>query len=142
VRRINLGFGAVGYRDEAFATEYTFPETSWREGPGHTRDRGQVLRRQPAGGDSLKALVVSGIYGAEARIAQPKRFLQHCVEHRPEVTRRRVDDLQHLGGRGLLGESLVTLDCPLSQLPLRFVPFGSAFGKLTLQIGDELLGID
>jgi len=40
---------------------------------------------------------------------------------------RRIDDLQYLGGRGLPPQRLVTL--------------GSAFGKLTLQIGYELLGI-
>jgi hypothetical protein len=28
-----------------------------------------------------------------------------------------------------------------SQLPLRLVPFGSGFGKLTFEIGDTLLGI-
>ena len=37
----------------------------------------------------------------------------------------RVDDLQDLSGRGLLGTRVITLDRRLSQLPLRFVPFGS-----------------
>jgi hypothetical protein len=34
-----------------------------------------------------------------------------------------------------LGEHLITLDRPLGYLPMRFVLFGSAFGKLTLQVG-------
>ena len=45
-----------------------------------------------------------------------------------------LNDLQHLGGRGLLFERLVTLGCSLIKL-------GPALGKLTLQIGYELLGI-
>jgi hypothetical protein len=39
---------------------------------------------------------------------------------------RAADDLEHVAGRGLVFERLVTL--------------GSAFGKLTLQIGYELFG--
>jgi hypothetical protein len=69
------------------------------------------------------------------------RLLQNRVEHRREITRRRIDNPQYLGGRGLLSESLITLDRPLSQLPLRFVPFGSGYGKLTFEIGYPLLGI-
>jgi hypothetical protein len=68
-------------------------------------------------------------------------LLQYRVEHRSEVAGRAVDDLQDLGGCGLLVVSLITLDRPLSQLLLRFVPFGSAFGKLTFEIGYTLLGI-
>ena len=56
-----------------------------------------------------------------------QRLLEDRVEYRREVAGRGIDDLQHLGGRGLLLERLVTL--------------GSAFGKLTMQIGYELLGI-
>ena len=36
------------------------------------------------------------------RLAQPHRLFQHRVEHRREVAGRGVDDLQYLGGRGLL----------------------------------------
>ena len=34
--------------------------------------------------------------------AQRMGLLQNGVEHRREIAGRRVDDLQHLGGRGLL----------------------------------------
>jgi hypothetical protein len=54
-------------------------------------------------------------------------LFQDCVEHWGKVAGRGIDDLQYLGRRGLPLEGLVTL--------------GSAFGKLTLQIGYELLGI-
>jgi hypothetical protein len=56
-------------------------------------------------------------------------FLQDRVEHGSEIAGRGIgiDDLQYLGRRGLSLQRLVTL--------------GFALGKLTLQIGYELLGI-
>jgi len=59
--------------------------------------------------------------------AQPRGRFGHCVEHRLQVKRRAADDVEHIAGRGLVFERLVALD--------------SAFGKLTLQIGYELLAI-
>jgi hypothetical protein len=56
-----------------------------------------------------------------------QRLVEHRIEDRGEVAGRGVDDLQHLGARGLLLQRLVTL--------------GFALGKLTLQIGYELLRI-
>jgi len=38
----------------------------------------------------------------EGRIAQPRCLFEHRVEHRGEVAGRGIDDLQYLGGRGLL----------------------------------------
>ena len=35
-------------------------------------------------------------------LAQAHRLFEHRVEHRREVAGRGIDDLQHLGGRGLL----------------------------------------
>jgi len=52
------------------------------------------------------------------RIAQRERLFEHRVEHRPKLARRRIDDLEHLGDRGLLDE--------------RFVTFRSGFRQLTL----------
>src|SRR6516225_3232774 len=37
------------------------------------------------------------------------RPLEHCVEHRREITGRGIDDLQYLGGCGLLLQSLTRL---------------------------------
>src|SRR5262249_54089633 len=47
--------------------------------------------------------------GAERGVAKAVRFFKDYVEHRGQVTRRAVDDLQHLGRRGLLLQSLARL---------------------------------
>ena len=36
------------------------------------------------------------------RAAQTHRFFEHRIEHRRKIAGRGIDDLQHLGGRGLL----------------------------------------
>src|SRR5215469_1609157 len=41
--------------------------------------------------------------------AQPEGLLQYRVEHRREVAGRVVDNLQYLGGRGLLPQGLARL---------------------------------
>ena len=57
----------------------------------------------------------------------PHCLVEHRVEHRFELTGRGIDDPQHFGRRGFPLQRIVTL--------------GFALGKLTLQIGYELLGI-
>jgi hypothetical protein len=74
-----------------------------------------------------KLVAFMNIQVAKSGSAKAVGLLQDCVEYRLYVAGRGIDDLQHLSGRGLLLERLVAL--------------GSAFGKLTLQIGYELLGI-
>jgi len=66
------------------------------------------------------------------------RLLQYRVGDRREIAGRRVDDLQHLSGRSLLGKRFVTLGRPLIQLPLRFVPFGTALVKFASKVGNGL----
>ena len=85
-----------------------------------------VSRRHAPCRSKAKALAVVGSQLAELRAAQPHRLFEHRVENRGEVAGRGIDDLQYLGGRGLLSERLVAL--------------GSALGKLALQIGYEPLG--
>src|SRR6516165_7210778 len=68
-------------------------------------------------------------------------FLQYCVEDRGEIAGRRIDDLQHLGDRGLLGESLITLGFALVTLGFALGKFSVTLGKLTFEIGYPLLGI-
>ena len=46
-------------------------------------------------------MAVEGRERPEGRIAQVHRLFEHCVEHRGEVARRRIDDPQHLSSRGL-----------------------------------------
>jgi len=64
---------------------------------------------------------------AECTSEEPQRLFQNCLEHGCEIAGRRIDDLQHLGDRGLLLQRPVAF----SQLPLRL-------GKLALKIGYEL----
>jgi hypothetical protein len=78
-------------------------------------------------GDEVEQLAVERPNTRLIGIAQADRPLDHGVEHRREIAGRGIDDLQYLGGGGLLLERLVTL--------------GSAFGKLSLQIGYELFAI-
>src|SRR5262249_22173442 len=56
-----------------------------------------------------KMLTVNGYERAFARAAQGVGFLQYCVEDRGEVAGRGIDDLQYLGGRGLLLQCLARL---------------------------------
>ena len=53
-------------------------------------------------GHGEKTSPVIGEKMTEARSAQPHRPIEHCVEYWLEVATRGIDDLQYLGGRGLL----------------------------------------
>jgi hypothetical protein len=53
--------------------------------------------------------VLVKLKAAEGYAAQAVRLFQDCIEYRGEITRRRVDDAEHLGRRGLLFESLARL---------------------------------
>src|SRR6516165_1688654 len=75
----------------------------------------------------MEALAVKPSQKAESCPAKMQCFVEHCIEHRAEVARRRIDDLEDLGGRGL----------PLQRLG----KFSFTLGKLTFEIGDPLLGI-
>jgi hypothetical protein len=75
----------------------------------------------------LEAFAVAHEQRAVSGAAKIVCLLKYGLEHRREIAGRGIDDLQHLGGRGL----------PLQRL----VAFGSTLGKLTLQIGYEQLGV-
>jgi hypothetical protein len=85
-------------------------------------------------GTKMKAFTVPNSENAERRLAQPRSLFEHRLEDRREVAGRTVDDLQHLGGRGLLRQRLVTLCFALGK-------FSLTLGKLTFKIGCPLLGI-
>src|SRR5215469_4241124 len=55
---------------------------------------------------------------AERGLAQAQRLFEHGFEHWREITRRAVDDLQDLGGRGLPLQRLVTLGSALCKFSL------------------------
>jgi hypothetical protein len=77
--------------------------------------------------DRAEVLAVIKKQASKFGPAEGVRLIQDRVEHRPKVAGRRIDDLHYLGDRGLPLKRLVTLSL--------------ALGKLTLQIGYELLGI-
>jgi len=66
-------------------------------------------RRDTSRCDRAKAFPVGGDKNSEGCFAQPKRLIEHRVEDRREVAGRGIDDLQHLGGRGLLLRRLARL---------------------------------
>ena len=57
----------------------------------------------------MKAFSIVGIEDTKRGIAQPHRLFEHSVEHRREITRRGIDDLQHLCRGGLLLQCFVAL---------------------------------
>ena len=59
-------------------------------------------RRHAAERGRTSQLAIKGPQNAERRLAEAHRLVEHRVEHRREVAGRAVDDLQDLGGRGLL----------------------------------------
>ena len=69
----------------------------------------------PTAWDRLAALIrthslpIERVEDAKRGIAQPDCLLEHRVEHRGEVARRGIDDLQYLGGRSLLLQRLARL---------------------------------
>src|SRR5215472_8214275 len=67
------------------------------------------VARLPSCGAGAKAFAVVGVEVAMARSAQTYRLVQHRFEYRREVARRGIDDLQYLGGRGLLLQGLARL---------------------------------
>jgi len=64
---------------------------------------------------------------ANIDLTQSQGLVEHRVEHRREVARRGVDDLQHLRGRGLLFK--------------RFSKISLTLGEPTPQIDYQLLWI-
>src|SRR5215471_11848186 len=60
-----------------------------------------VRLRQIMHCDGVRGFTVKGVQNTKARITQTDCLFEHRVEHRREVARRGIYDLQHLGGRGL-----------------------------------------
>src|SRR6516164_834876 len=57
----------------------------------------------------MSQLTLKGPKNTERGFAQPHRLFEHCVEDGGKVAGRGVDDLQHLGGCGLLLQCLTRL---------------------------------
>ena len=67
-------------------------------------------------------------------LAQAHRPIEHRVEHRREIAGRRIDDPQHLGGRGLSCFS-ASSRCAVRSISSRCA------SQAVLEIGDDLLRI-
>ena len=59
--------------------------------------------------NGTELLSIGDTHYAECRIAEPHRLVEHRIEHRREIAGRGIDDLEDLGGRGLLVERLARL---------------------------------
>ena len=81
--------------------------------------------------DRAKHLAVIEIQAAAFAPHSRVCLFKDCIEHRREVARRGIDDLQDLGGRGLWAAPRRARRCAVA---LRI-----ARGKLPLQIGDDRL---
>jgi hypothetical protein len=114
--------------NQVFSIDHALKRTSRRRSEGTPlAAEGGKSDRHAVLGCWGETLTVIGRERAERRFAQSGCLFEHRVEHRREIARRGIDDLQHLGARGLP--------------PQRFVPLGCALGKLTFEIGYPLLGI-
>ena len=89
-----------------------------------TRDRPAERLLQPfdkvritARGGSVQQFAVERPDVTEGRLAQPHRLFEHRVEDRREIAGRGVDDLQDLGGRGLLLQRLAEVAVASRQCP-------------------------
>ena len=87
-----------------------------------------VLReafRHPARRDGAEPSVVISHKCATSGPAEAVRLFEYRLEHQRQVTGRRIDNAEHLSGRGLPLQRLVTLGFALGKLSL-------TLGKLTL----------
>src|SRR5215472_1821576 len=64
------------------------------------------------------------------------RLFQDRLEYRGEVAGRGVDDLQYLGGRGLLCQRFIALSGNLRYSRQRVVAFDGALYQLRFKLGD------
>ena len=91
-------------------------------GDGVARDEIPDPWRQVALRDDLETVVLPDADAGERGIAGLHRLLGDQIEDRREISRRIVDDLQHLGRRGLLVEGLAQFG--LAPLPVGDVEIG------------------
>src|SRR5262245_20585977 len=71
-----------------------------------TGDELGVFRRHPVARFEVEDLAPWSAYGHHVGLAQPGGGLDQRVEHGFEIERRAADDLEHIGGGGLLLEGL------------------------------------
>src|SRR5215472_6686904 len=124
--------------DERLA--FTHPGRDWR---GSRRgiafsERG-IGWWNPASGDGTGSLAVDEGHEAERCSAQPHRLFEHCLEYRREITGRGIDDLQHLGGRGLLRDCFVALSGYGFYLSCSLIQLAAQIGDVLRRIGRSIV---
>ena len=86
----------------------------------------------------METLTIVGVERAEGSPAQPHRLFQHRVEHRRQIAGRGVDDLQHLGGRGLLLQRLALFGDQPRVLDRDHRLIGEGADEFDLPVGERL----
>src|SRR5262249_44416072 len=81
---------------------------------GHGQLRARLKYRRRGGrrnvtGYETKETCVAKEQTPERSLAKPGRLLQHSLEHRLQLTRRAANNLEHIGGGGLLLKRLTQL---------------------------------
>jgi hypothetical protein len=90
---------------------------------------------------STEFLSVVCLKAAVGNAAQCHGPIQHRLEYRSEIAGRGVDDLQHLGHRGLLSLTFVAFGGAFDQSALRFVTLCTHLGELALKVSEGRLKI-
>ena len=71
--------------------------------------QGEQIRRIAVGGEMFENLAHWARDGGHIRLAQARCRFDQCIEHRLQIESRAADDLEHVGGRGLLRQRFVQL---------------------------------
>ena len=95
--------------DETFAFQKTSRESTWPIGVIGLRSELDIGRRYAPSCHGAKALSVIGVQNAKGGVAKPRRLFEHRIENRGQIAGAGIDDLQDLGGRGLLREGFAQL---------------------------------
>jgi hypothetical protein len=86
---------------EGFAVKQAI-ERPTTKGSHWSRQELLERRRHVSARQHVKMPVIASLHGSERRVAEPQRLVEHRLEHRRQIAGRRIYDLQHPGGRGLL----------------------------------------
>jgi hypothetical protein len=92
------------------------------------------VSRRTSAGRGVHQLAVIGPQSGNLGLAQKTRLFEHCAKIRGKVSRQRIDDPEHFGGRCLLRQGFVAFGKCLVEPPLQL-----SVGAL--EIGNDLLRI-
>jgi len=96
----------------------------------------QILSPEPIGRDRIEVVIAYPVYHRPIGATESGGRLDQRVEHRLQIEGRAADDLQHVGGRGLLLQRLASLPPRLVSLTLCFRKLAGPGFQLLLQSFD------